>query len=231
MAEYRIVYWKHIPTGVIAREGEKQARVSLPPRFQAAVDAQAMAEGTTSDQSYSAGWRRSEWQKRDGAIEEVAQAVAAELEAAFDTKDKLFVAALDYLLDHFRAGRGELLNAATGPRGKLRALLEHQRNLILTERESLEVYYDYWVQGTKREPVRNKINEMYAAWRSDLTALIRAGLAAGEFTADDAELIAPIIIALAQGAALQLIMNPEAFDVEAYFRAADRLLSRALGGK
>ncbi len=82
MAEYRIVYWKHIPTGVIAREGEKQAHVSLPPRFQAAVDAQAMADGTTGDQAYSAGFRKGEWQRRDGTPEEVAQTVAAELEAA-----------------------------------------------------------------------------------------------------------------------------------------------------
>lgn len=91
MAEYRVVYWKHIPTGVIAREADKQTRVSLPPRFQAAVDAQAMAEGSTSDSAYSAAWRKGEWQQRDGSPEDVAKAVAAELEAAFDTKDKLFV--------------------------------------------------------------------------------------------------------------------------------------------
>ena len=85
MAEYRVIYWKHIPTMVIAAENGQQARVALPPRFQAAVDAYAMAEGTTDDAAYSAGWRKGEWQRREGPPDEVARAVAAELETAYPT--------------------------------------------------------------------------------------------------------------------------------------------------
>ena len=85
MAEYRIVYWKHIPTMVIATDNGRQARVALPPRFQAAVDAYAMTDGSAGDAAYSAGFRKGEWQRRDGTPEEVAQAVAAELEAAHPT--------------------------------------------------------------------------------------------------------------------------------------------------
>ncbi len=83
MAEYRVIYWKHIPAMVIAAENGRQVRVSLSPRFQAAIDAYAMADGSMSDAAYSAGWRKGEWQPRDGTPEEVARAVAAELEAAF----------------------------------------------------------------------------------------------------------------------------------------------------
>jgi len=85
MAEYRVIYWKHIPTMVIADENGRQVRVALPPRFQAAVDAYAVADGSTNDAAYSAGWRKGEWQPRDGTPEEVARAVVAELEAAFPT--------------------------------------------------------------------------------------------------------------------------------------------------
>ncbi len=82
MAKYRVIYWKHIPTMVMATEDGEQARVSLPPRFQAAVDAYAMVEGSTDDGAYSAGWRKGPWEERDGSPQEVAKAVAAELEAA-----------------------------------------------------------------------------------------------------------------------------------------------------
>lgn len=82
MAEYRIVYWKHIPTMVIATDNGRQVRVALPPRFQAAVDAYAVSDGSASDAAYSAGFHKGEWQQRDGTPEEVAQTVAAELEAA-----------------------------------------------------------------------------------------------------------------------------------------------------
>ena len=83
MTEYRVIYWKHIPTVVIARDGGKQVRCSLPPRFQAAVDAQAMADGNTADASYSAAFRKSDWTMREGTPDDVAKQVAAELEAAF----------------------------------------------------------------------------------------------------------------------------------------------------
>ena len=87
MANYRVIYWEHIPTMVTAvdAQGDREVRVALPPRFQAAVDAYAMANGVRDDEHYSAGWRKGAWQMRDGAAEAVAQAVAAELEAEFKT--------------------------------------------------------------------------------------------------------------------------------------------------
>ncbi len=87
MAKYRVIYWQHIPTMVTAVDagGGREARVALPPRFQAAVDACALAAGLADDERYSAGWRKGPWQARDGAAEAVARAVAAELEAEFKT--------------------------------------------------------------------------------------------------------------------------------------------------
>ncbi len=86
MAKYRIIYWQHIPTMVTAVDaGDREVRVGLPPRFQAAVDAYATAAGLVDDERYSAGWRKGPWQARDGPAEAVARAVAAELEAAFPT--------------------------------------------------------------------------------------------------------------------------------------------------
>ena len=80
MARYRVIFWKHIPTVVIAAEGDEQVRVSLPPRFQAAVDAYAMAEGSMQDSAYSDGFNKGPWTEREGTAQEVAEAVAAELE-------------------------------------------------------------------------------------------------------------------------------------------------------
>lgn len=210
---------------VIASENGLQARASLPPRFQAAVDAHAMANGNTDSEAYSAGWRKSEWQQRDGTPEEVAGTVAAELESAFDTQDKMFIAALDYLQNQFRAGRGEQMQTAEGPRAKLHAVLEHQKDLLLTERSTLELYYDYWAKGAKRQALRDKLKDMYAEWRADLTAIILEGVAEGDFATGEAEVVTQAIIALAQGAALQSIVDPEGFDVQAYFRLVDRALA------
>ena len=42
-----------------------------------------MRLGATDSEAYLEGWRQSEWEKRDGSPEEVAQAVADELESEF----------------------------------------------------------------------------------------------------------------------------------------------------
>ncbi len=81
MARYQVIYWKHIPTMVIATEGEERVRLSLPPRFQAAVDAYAMADGSMADSAYSDGWNKGPWTDREGAPQQVAELVASELEA------------------------------------------------------------------------------------------------------------------------------------------------------
>ena len=85
MAKYRIIYWKHIPSMVVAQDDGPEVRVPLPPRFQQAIDAYATIEGSIDDEAYSAGWRKGEWQQRDGTPDEVARAVAAAIEAAHPT--------------------------------------------------------------------------------------------------------------------------------------------------
>lgn len=84
MAEYQITYWRDLPAMVTARAGRrKRAKVELSPRFQAAIDEAAMRAGMADTDAYLSQWRRSDWMERPGTPEEVAQAVAAELEATY----------------------------------------------------------------------------------------------------------------------------------------------------
>jgi len=84
MAEYQITYWQEIPSLVTAREGRRnRASVELSQRFQAAIDEAAMRAGMTGTDDYIQQWRRSEWIDQEGTPEEVAGAVAAEIEQTF----------------------------------------------------------------------------------------------------------------------------------------------------
>ena len=84
MAEYQITYWKEIPSMVSAREGRRErAKAELSERFQVAIDEAAMRAGLIGSDAYLEQWRRGEWQTREGSVEEVAAAVAAELEAEY----------------------------------------------------------------------------------------------------------------------------------------------------
>ena len=93
MSEYQITYWRDIPSMVMARDGDDTARAQLAQRFQEAIDEAAMRLGESDADAYMAGWRRSEWTAAEGAPAEVAERIAAELEAGLDED------ALNALLD------------------------------------------------------------------------------------------------------------------------------------
>jgi hypothetical protein len=81
MVEYQILFWKDIPAQVRVREGTKQLKRVLPDRFQLAIDNRAMREGIVGADAYLEAWRWAPWQPRAGTLQEVLDAVAAELEA------------------------------------------------------------------------------------------------------------------------------------------------------
>ena len=82
MASYQVMYWKHIPSQVKAWEGDAQAKRMLPDRFQVAIDAFAMKDGSTDMDAYLDGWRWGPIEERPGAPEDVIATVVAELDTA-----------------------------------------------------------------------------------------------------------------------------------------------------
>src|SRR5205807_2404794 len=57
MATYQIMSWKHIPAHVKAWDEKGEVKRLLPDRFQAAIDAYAMKDGSTDMDAYLEGWR------------------------------------------------------------------------------------------------------------------------------------------------------------------------------
>ena len=84
MARYRIVHWREIPALVEADDGDGTVRRPLSPRFQTLIDVVAMQVGATETEADLAGWRQTVEAERPGAALEVAEAIAAELEAGFE---------------------------------------------------------------------------------------------------------------------------------------------------
>ena len=83
MAQVRIMFWKEIPYAVRATDEAGRASRQLPPAFQETVDAAAMAEGATSQEDYQAGFSWGPTEERPGPAAEVADAVVAEIVAAY----------------------------------------------------------------------------------------------------------------------------------------------------
>lgn len=80
MAFFQVMFWKHIPSQVKAWEGERQVKRMMPDRFQAAIDAYAMKDGSTDMDAYLDGWQWGPVEERAGSPEEVVAAVIKELD-------------------------------------------------------------------------------------------------------------------------------------------------------
>ena len=80
---YQIVYWRDILAQVKVKAGRARAGKQLAERFQVMIDRAAMRSGLFNTDDYLNEWRTSDPQERAGEPEAVAEAVAAELEAAY----------------------------------------------------------------------------------------------------------------------------------------------------
>jgi hypothetical protein len=80
MAKYKILYWKGIPSQVRATDENGRVNRQLPPRFQEAIDEAAMSLGKIGTDSYTNGFQWGDEVEHPGTAEEVADAIAAELD-------------------------------------------------------------------------------------------------------------------------------------------------------
>jgi hypothetical protein len=82
MAQYQVLYWKHIPAQVRAfQEGKRPLSRPMPGRFQVEIDRIAMMEGLTGTDEYLNQWHWTTRLERPGTAEEVADSVIRELDA------------------------------------------------------------------------------------------------------------------------------------------------------
>jgi len=88
MGQLTIVYWRDIPSQVIAKAGRANEKRMLPERFQEAIDMAAMRDGAASADAYLADWRRAEPVACGDDLAQEAERSAAELDAKFD-KERL----------------------------------------------------------------------------------------------------------------------------------------------
>jgi hypothetical protein len=84
VAEFRVTYWRDLPSLVTARAGDHTAKAALDARFMVAIDEAAMRLAATDSDAYLEGWRQSDWEERSGTPDEVVDAVAAELDVTYD---------------------------------------------------------------------------------------------------------------------------------------------------
>jgi hypothetical protein len=81
MTTYKILYWQEVPSQIKAEDETDEVTLPMPGRFMERIDQLAAQRGLQASDDYLAQWKWSEEEEREGAAEDVAEAVKAELEA------------------------------------------------------------------------------------------------------------------------------------------------------
>jgi hypothetical protein len=117
------------------------------------------------------------------------------------------------------------------PARRLVALLRHQVAMLPRRRERVELFLDFWVMGTTLPEAQRRIRNAFERYRSEFVPFTRPVVEAlpGRFDADGAEGLSGVIVSFIQGCAIQLIADPDRFDVDQYMRAVEGLVLREYG--
>lgn len=83
MATYQIMYWQDIPRQIKAKDETGTANRFLPDRFQKAINSAAIAASKSDPDAYMSGWKWGPREERPGSASAVAEALVAELDAAY----------------------------------------------------------------------------------------------------------------------------------------------------
>ncbi len=167
---------------------------------------------------------------RDGLAGVTARAVAAEAGVSsglvffhFRTVDALHAALLEWLLAHtFVAAElppGRRPNA--GAAARMLAAVRRDLDALPRARRRVELFFDYWVRGTRDPAVRGTIRgalDRYRAAFVPLAAAVVAEAPLGHYGPDPeraAAGLATVAATFVEGCALRVVLDPAGFDVDA----------------
>jgi AcrR family transcriptional regulator len=167
---------------------------------------------------------------REGLAGVTARAVAAEAGVSsglvffhFHTVDALLAALLEWLLAHtFVAAERPPPRAATAPAAaRMLAAVRRDLDALPRARRRVELFFDYWVRGTRDPAVRATIRRALDRYRAAFLPLAAAVVdeAPDGRYGPDAEAaaagLATVAATFVEGCALRVVLEPGGFDVDA----------------
>jgi TetR/AcrR family transcriptional repressor of bet genes len=167
-----------------------------------------------------------------------ARAVAAEAGVSsglvffyFESIDNLLVALLDWMLERTIVlpepeSAVPAMDGPSNPAARLVATVATALRRLPRHRNRVELFFDYWVLGTRHPVVRRKIRRALAAYRESYVAGAQAVIDADpeRYAGTSAEGLADVISSFLYGCSMQLVTNPTQFDADRTLAALDALV-------
>lgn len=136
----------------------------------------------------------------------------------FKTRDDLVEALLERLLREPRLFRHTAAQPSKQPPGdRLRALIRIEAVRLATNRTRTELFFEYWVLGSRMGRIRRRMREAVVAYQQGFRDLAEQTLhrLPREHRAARAESMADAAVAFVFGCAIQAVIDPEHFHIGA----------------
>jgi TetR/AcrR family transcriptional regulator, transcriptional repressor of bet genes len=152
-------------------------------------------------------------------------------------KETLLLAVLDRLIERtlllvepVAAHSGSTVDPSAGE--ELLGRVRNDLTRIEEERELIELFFDFWVMGTRHPEVRDRIAGALRAYRAALLPLAAAVVAEEpvRFAGTDPERVAALVVAFVLGHAVQAVLDPDASDVRGVVVTLEALVPRPDAG-
>jgi TetR/AcrR family transcriptional repressor of bet genes len=150
----------------------------------------------------------------------------------FGSRDGLLVELLDWLLEHTVVARADdEVRALPTPQERLLEVIRRDVEALPKQRERVELFFDYWVMGTRHPGVRDSIRAALDRYRDALRPLSSEVVAADpeRYAGITADGLAGVAAGFIEGCALQVVMDPERFSVARSLDTLRALVARPRG--
>ncbi|MEE8483319.1 MAG: TetR/AcrR family transcriptional regulator [Nitrospinota bacterium] len=134
----------------------------------------------------------------------------------FNKKEAILSNVLDRVLERLLEIPLESAARNLPPFEEIKAIFQKYKETITAEPSLLVVFYDFWVHAYKEPEIREKIVERFDVFRGYLSQVVSEGVEKGDFLPEKSHMAPAIILGLLEGASLQLISDPKAFNFDLY---------------
>ncbi|HEX6037623.1 TetR/AcrR family transcriptional regulator [Longimicrobium sp.] len=152
----------------------------------------------------------------------------------FGDRDGLLVALLEWLLEVTVVGPElpALLEGRT-PGERMLSAIRRDVERLPKQRERVELFFDYWVMGTRHTDVKRMIRGALDRYRDAFRPLAQAVVDAEpeRYAGVTADGLAAVAAGFIEGCALQVVMDLDHFDVDAYMRTLQTLVADPLAAR
>ena len=147
----------------------------------------------------------------------------------FASKDALLEALLAWILEHTLVA-GELppvVRFNGSPAERMLAVLRRDIERLPRQRERVELFFDYWVLGTRQPAIRRMIRAALDRYRDAFVPLTRDIVSASPqfWGSVTPEALATVAASFVEGCALRVVLDPGAFDVDTYMATLATLVA------